>query len=224
METSHTDPSHCATTFLFCFWLYDFTGVRRFLLLFTFLKYENFDFWPCFWLSRVCFFLVFHSSARVCVVGGGGRRSASSYSSMGTFRPNPSIRPLLSYLVLLSSFTGVRRFFLCLHSWHEKFLTFDHFPCILECLFSFSFILVWRGRRAHRPTTPPTHTHTIESKETKTSTLECIESNQKLRISHVKNVNKRKKSSYINKFRQQKKDKKVMAQRERSGWEVSINP
>ena len=39
---------------------------------------------------------------------------------------------------------------------------------------------------------PPTHTHTLESKETKNSTLECKETGQMLRIWDVKNVNKRK--------------------------------
>ena len=38
---------------------------------------------------------------------------------------------------------------------------------------------------------PPTHTHTLESKEMKTITLECKEIGQMLRISDVKNVNKR---------------------------------
>ena len=39
------------------------------------------------------------------------------------------------------------------------------------------------------PTIPP---YTLESKETKTATLECKEKDQKLRISGAKNVNKRK--------------------------------
>ena len=38
----------------------------------------------------------------------------------------------------------------------------------------------------------PPHTHTLGSKETKSSTLECKENDQILKISHHKNVNKRK--------------------------------
>ena len=37
-----------------------------------------------------------------------------------------------------------------------------------------------------------THIHTLESKETKNSILECKETDQIFKISHVKNVNKRK--------------------------------
>ena len=39
---------------------------------------------------------------------------------------------------------------------------------------------------------PPTHTHILERKETKHSTLECKENSQKSKISHQKNVNKAK--------------------------------
>ena len=41
------------------------------------------------------------------------------------------------------------------------------------------------------PIYPPTHTHihrhTLQSKDTETSNLECKEKDQKLKISHVKN-------------------------------------
>ena len=57
--------------------------------------------------------------------------------------------------------------------------------------------------------TPP-HTHTLESKVTKNSTLECKENDQKLRISHVKNVNKRKNPLTPVKLESKKQDKKVL--------------
>ena len=44
----------------------------------------------------------------------------------------------------------------------------------------------------HRPNTPPTHTHTLESKVTKDSTLKSKENGQILKISDHKNVNKNK--------------------------------
>ena len=65
MGTSHQKPSRLAVTFLSCFLLSNFTGVRRYFLLFTFLTCEIFDFRSCFLHSRVCVFLVFLS--RVCV-------------------------------------------------------------------------------------------------------------------------------------------------------------
>ena len=68
---------------------------------------------------------------------------ASSYSRMGTFRPNHPIRPLLSNLAFCFLILSVwDDFSFYLQSWHEKILAFDHFLYILECLFSFLCFLV----------------------------------------------------------------------------------
>ena len=56
-----------------------------------------------------------------------------------------------------------------------------------------------------------THTHALESNETKTRALECIECDQKLRISHVKNVNKRKNRLTPVKLESKKQHKKIAA-------------
>ena len=55
---------------------------------------------------------------------------------------------------------------------------------------------------------PPTHTHMIESKQTKTGTLECKENDQTLRISDHKNVNKSKNPLTPAKLENKKQDKK----------------
>ena len=67
-----------AIAFLSCFLFSNFTGVRRFFLLFTFLTYEILIFW---WFSLHSRMLVFVSLlSRVCVWGGGrgGRRGTLS--------------------------------------------------------------------------------------------------------------------------------------------------
>ena len=62
------------------------------------------------------------------------------------------------------------------------------------------------------PTHPPPQI--LESKETKASTPECIESNQKLRISHVKNVNKTENRLTPIKLENKKQDKKMISLQE----------
>ena len=52
-------------------------------------------------------------------------------------------------------------------------------------------VIGWGGGVDRRPTIPHTPTPTLESKETKTGTLECNENSQIFKISHVKNINKR---------------------------------
>ena len=64
-------------------------------------------------------------------------------------------------------------------------------------------------------------THTLESKENENSTLECKENYKILRISEVKNVNKRKNRLTPAKLESRKQDKKVLASRVGLGWEVS---
>ena len=66
----------------------------------------------------------------------------------------------------------------------------------------------------------PPPLHTLERKCTKTGTVECIESDQKSKISHVKNVNKRKNHCSPVKLESKKQGKKTSAEREGSGWEV----
>ena len=68
------------------------------------------------------------------------------------------------------------------------------------------------------------HNHTLENKETKTSTVECKKQVEKSKILHVKNVNKRKNRLTPVKLESKKQDKKVVAERERLGWEVPIDP
>ena len=67
---------------------------------------------------------------------------------------------------------------------------------------SFFLVCVWGGGEGECVDLPP-HTHTLESKETKTDTLECKEKDQKWKICHVKNVNKEK-SLFTPKIRKQK--------------------
>ena len=58
-------------------------------------------------------------------------------------RRNPSVRPIVFYLVFCFLILPVWvDFCFCLHSCYPKFLAFDHFPYILECYFSSSFFLV----------------------------------------------------------------------------------
>ena len=75
------------------------------------------------------------------------------------------------------------------------------------------------GRRGVRgaPTYPPTHTCTLESKEAKTSTVECKKNGQIFKISHVKNVNKKQNRLALVKLESKNQDKKVLASRESSG-------
>ena len=103
----------------------------------------------------------------VCVWGGRVRSAAHSpasfYCFMGTSRPNPPARPILSYLVFRILILPVwDDFCFCLHSWHGKFQRFDHFPCILVCCFSFLCFLVcvrrggsWVGCLSTQPHRPP---------------------------------------------------------------------
>ena len=58
---------------------------------------------------------------------------------------------------------------------------------------------------------------------TKTRTVECKKQVQKLKISDVKNVNKRKNRLTPVKLESKKEDKKKIAPRMRSGWLVSID-
>ena len=68
---------------------------------------------------------------------------------------------------------------------------------------------------------PPTHTYTIESKDTKTCTLECKENGQIWKIPHHKNVNKSKNHCSPVKLENKKKnDKKVLASRDGSGGAI----
>ena len=70
-----------------------------------------------------------------------------------------------------------------------------------------------------RPITPPPPT--LESKETKNSTVQCKENNQKLIIPDMKNVNKSENHCSPVKLESKKQDKKVLALRVGLGWEVS---
>ena len=60
-------------------------------------------------------------------------------------------------------------------------------------------------------TDPPPYTHTLESKETKKSTLECKENSQMLKIQDHKNVNKSKNRLTPLKLYSKKHKKKIMA-------------
>ena len=62
-----------------------------------------------------------------------------------------------------------------------------------------------------------------QSTETKDSTLECKENDQIFKISHVKNVNKRKNRLTPLKLERKKQDKKVLASREGSGGKFPSN-
>ena len=64
-----------------------------------------------------------------------------------------------------------------------------------------------------QPPPPPSHTHTLENKETKYSTRECKKNDQMLRISDIKNVNKRKNRLTPVKLESKKRDKKILASR-----------
>ena len=66
-------------------------------------------------------------------------------------------------------------------------------------------------------TNPPTHTHTRKKIKEETTTLECKENSQILKISNHKNVNKSNNRLTPLKLYSKKHDKKVMALRERSG-------
>ena len=67
---------------------------------------------------------------------------------------------------------------------------------------------------------PPPHTHSQVSKETKISTLECKENDQIFKISHDKNVNKRKNPLKPVKFKSKKQDKKLLASLEGTGGKL----
>ena len=69
-------------------------------------------------------------------------------------------------------------------------------------------------------TDPPPHTHTIVSKEMKTSTLECKENSQIWKIPHHKNVNNSKNHCSPVKLESKKNYKKVLASRDGSGGAI----
>ena len=83
---------------------------------------------------------------------------------------NPPVRPLLFYRVFCFIFwvVGVD-FCFCLHSCDPKFSAFDHFPCILECCFSFSLLssVCGGGRRS-------VLIETIESEANLPSVTYCV--------------------------------------------------
>ena len=89
----------------------------------------------------------------------------------------------------------------------QKFSAFDRFPCILECCFSFSLLSIvyvcvggigiWK------------------QSDTKTSTLECKENSQVLKISDHNNVNKNRLTPL--KLYSKKHEKNVMNSRDGSG-------
>ena len=66
-------------------------------------------------------------------------------------------------------------------------------------------------------------THTLERKTRKTHTLECKKQLRKSKISHVKNVNKRKYRLTPVKLESKKQDKKVTAKREGLGGKFPSN-
>ena len=70
-------------------------------------------------------------------------------------------------------------------------------------------------------TTNLNNPHILESNTRKIGTLKCKENDQLLRISDVKDVNKRKNCLTPVKLESKKQDKKVLASREGLGWEVS---
>ena len=75
--------------------------------------------------------------------------------------------------------------------------------------------------RAMADTTPlhtHTHTHTLGSKETKTSTLECIEISSNAENFSSQECKEKQKSTHTIQIVKQKDDKKVMALRDGSGW------
>ena len=98
--------------------------------------------------------------------------------------------------------------------WHLKIYFYNAWlsVCVTKTVW-----LILTSPADELPLPPTTHTQTLESKETKTKTLECKEKVQKLRISHVKNVNKRKNRLPPVKLESKKQDKKVMAEREGLG-------
>ena len=107
----------------------------------------------------------------------------------------------LSYLVFCFLILPVwDNFFFCLHSSYAKFSAFDLFPSILECFASLFLLSSVRGGRPIPPT------HTLKNKDTKTGILECKEKDQKSKISHVKNVNKRKNRLILVKLESKKQD------------------
>ena len=83
---------------------------------------------------------------------------------------------------------------------------------------------MWGGRLwvGGRPTTGSV-THTHEIKGTKVGTLECKENDQMLRISDVKNVNKRKNRLAPVKLESKKQHKKVLPSQAGSGGNSPSN-
>ena len=81
METSRPDPSRSATTYLACFFFSNLTVVRRFFLLFTFLKCGIFEF-VLFSCILECLFSLSFILVCVCRGRGVGRvRSIRIYCS-----------------------------------------------------------------------------------------------------------------------------------------------
>ena len=117
--------------------------------------------------------------------------------------PNPPARPLLFYRVFWCIIWVVWvDFCFWLRSCDQKYSKFNHFPCILQCLFFLVFDCskcVCGGGRSV------------------TSTLECKKSVQMLRISDHKNVKKKKNHLTPLKLYSKKQDEKVIALREGSG-------
>ena len=69
---------------------------------------------------------------------------------------------------------------------------------------------------------PPPHTHTLESKETKSSTLEFKENDQILKNPDPKNLNKSNNHLTSAKLENKKQDKNELASRAGPGWDVPI--
>ena len=95
--------------------------------------------------------------------------------------------------------------------WTIKIILISNF-----CLRNLTLFFVYIN---HYP--PPLHT--LERKCTKTGTVECIESDQKSKISPVKNWNKRKNRLTPVKLQCKKQDEKMIAQWEGFGREVPID-
>ena len=117
--------------------------------------------------------------------------------------PDPSLASI-TFLscFLLSNFTGEQWFLLLFTFFWSEILSIWTNSLHSWVLFFVSLLSrVGVGCGGH-------HTHTIECKETKNSTLECKENGQMMRISHHKNVNKNKNPFTPAKIKSKKKKKK----------------
>ena len=69
---------------------------------------------------------------------------------------------------------------------------------------TFAGMILLGGKYISRPTPPTSDTHTLQSKETRNSTLECMENNQTLKKSGCEDCKQKQKSSHTGKITTQK--------------------